>query len=77
MSEEEKGRYHRERELYMCDKAMSEAAGLSNIMIICGRVHSEAIARELRERGNEVEVTDLQEQDWCVDDWISHCLKNL
>jgi hypothetical protein len=77
LSEAEKSRYHCEREIYMCDKAMLEAAGLSSILIICGRLHSDAIACELRARGHEVEVTDVQNRGWYIEDWKDYCLNHL
>lgn len=76
-SEAEKTRCNREREEYMCTKALAEAGGEDSILIICGSAHAEAIAAKLRQLDHIVETVDLRDQTWYIEDWAEHCMRNL
>ena len=77
LPEAEKTRCNREREEYMCAKALAEAGGADSILIICGRTHAEAIAAKLRHLGHDVEPVDLRDQTWYVENWAEHSMRNL
>ena len=77
LSEAEINRCHREREEYMCTKAVAEAGDLDSILIICGRIHAEEIAAELGRLGHIVETVDLRSQSWYVENWVEHAMNNL
>lgn len=70
-------RCHREREKYMCQKALSEAGISKSILLICGRVHAAAMAKELGRQGHKVEIVDLLDQSWYVENWAEHCMYEL
>ena len=77
LSEAERTRCNREREEFMCTKALGEAGDADSILIICGRVHAEEIAAELQQLDHDVEQADLQNQAWYIEDWADHCMRNL
>jgi len=77
LSEAEINRCHREREEYMCTTAVAEAGGAENILIICGRVHADAMAARLGQLGHNVESMDLRDQSWYIENWAEHCMLNL
>lgn len=73
----EKDRGNREREEYMTNRVLDEAAHCESLLIICGSRHSEHLAGRLRALGHTAEVDDLQKRSWWVADWMSHILENL
>jgi|ERR1035437_10031379 hypothetical protein len=77
LSEVEKTRCNREREEYMCAKALAEAGDADSILIICGRAHTEVVAAILRQLDHNVEQVDLRDQPWYVENWAEHCMRNL
>jgi len=48
VSQEERTRFHQEREEYMFGKAVAEAAAAESIIVICGRYHAPALAKKFR-----------------------------
>jgi len=77
LSEAEKSRCHREREEFMCAKALTEAGDVDSILIICGRVHAGPMANILERFGHNVEIADLQGESWYIENWVEHCVHNL
>lgn len=75
--EAEISRCHREREKYMCEKALAEAGDSKGILLICGRTHAAPMAKEFERHGHNVEIVDLQDQSWYVENWAEHCMYNL
>lgn len=75
--EAEIARCHREREQYMCQKALAETGESKSILLICGRTHAGPMNRELERRGHSVEIIDLKDQSWYVENWAEHCTFNL
>jgi hypothetical protein len=45
------------------------------LIVICGRVHTEAIAAQLKGLRRTVEIIDLQDQEWYIEDWFGYMLK--
>ena len=70
----EKARCHREREEYMFERILAEAGDAESLLIICGRVHTAPLADRLREPGHSVDTTDLQEENWYIEDWEQHMI---
>lgn len=73
----EKARFNQEREEYMALRAIAEADSASSIMVICGSMHTAALAERFRAARHEVETMDLHEQEWYVHDWQDHMMYNL
>jgi len=61
----------------MCAKALAETGDADSILIICGRAHAEAIAAKLRQLDHNVELVDLRDQTWYIEDWAEHCMLNM
>jgi hypothetical protein len=72
VSQQERDRCNLEREQYMCEQAIVHAAQAHRILIICGRLHMNPIAAELGRQGHCVQTSDIQEQDWYVENWFDH-----
>ena len=70
-SAEQRARWHREREIYMLERVLAELQGADSILILCGREHSEALARLFREAGHHADTYDLLQESWYVEDWNS------
>jgi hypothetical protein len=77
VSADEKARGNREREDHMAIRTLTEAEGCDSVLLICGSMHSDALAKSFRTRGHSVEIDDLQRQDWYVEDWMNHVMHNL
>jgi len=73
-SEAEKARFDSAREADMYSRAVKQAANSASVLILCGRAHVAGLAQHFEAGGHEVETTDLQDQDWYVEDWAAHCL---
>jgi hypothetical protein len=67
---EQKARWHREREMYMFERVLAEVRDADSILIVCGREHSEALARLFREAGYCASTSDLLREPWYVEDWF-------
>lgn len=72
---DDRERWNREREEYMVTKAMAEAGDAESAIVICGRMHVQALAERFSEAGHTVETTDLQDQPWYVEDWQTHMMR--
>ena len=72
---EQKERFHQEREKYMFGRAVAESRGAENIMVICGRHHRSALAKEFREASHQVDEQDIQAEPWYVEDWMTHMMR--
>lgn len=77
LSETEIIRCHREREEFMCAKALTEAGNVDSILIICGRFHAEEIAANFGRLGHNVELLDLRNQSWYIENWAEHAMRKL
>ena len=63
-------RWHSEREQFMVEHLLGEQQDRCEpTLLICGRLHGERLAALLRDRGIEVEVTDLAHYGWFSDAW--------
>ncbi len=71
----EKDRCNREREAHMANRVHAEDGKADSVVVICGRVHADAIAEQLSRSGHSVEKLDLQDQGWYIEDWQAHMLK--
>lgn len=74
LSETEKARCHREREEYMVERILGEVGDAASILIICGRIHTAPLADRFRELDHSVETTDLQDENWYIEDWDQHMI---
>lgn len=74
LPEAEKARCHREREEYMVERILGEVGDAESILIICGRIHTTPFADRFRELGHSVETTDLQDENWYIEDWNQHMI---
>lgn len=77
MSADEKTRFNSEREEYLAAKAMAEARGAGNILMVCGSSHSKPLAELFRQSGYSVVITSIQQENWYVEDWQHHMMHNL
>lgn len=77
LPEAEKNRCNQEREEYMSNETIRGAGRAESILVICGRLHAESIAGHLRKLGHAVEITDLLDQGWYIEDWFDHIMRNL
>jgi hypothetical protein len=76
-TDEEKARGNDERENYMMDEILKQAQGAQNSLVICGRMHSDLFAERFRSLGHAIEIDDLQNKNWYVEDWQHHMMHNL
>ena len=67
-------RWNREREEFMIKRTIADAAGMENVMVICGRMHMQPLATRFSELGHTVETADVQDQSWYIEDWLEHIL---
>lgn len=65
-------RWNREREEYMGEKTIAEAGEAESVMLVCGWGHMQAFADRFENVGHTVEMTDLRNQPWYIDDWTEH-----
>lgn len=70
----EKTRCNQEREEHMSGRVLAESGSAASVLVICGRLHAEAIAARLIQPGHSVEIVDLQNQNWYIEDWLDHML---
>jgi hypothetical protein len=77
LSETEKAKGNREREQCMVEQVLTNAQDSDNILVICGSMHSDALADRFRTVGHSVEVDDLRKKSWYVEDWQDHMMHNL
>ncbi len=77
LPEAEKTSCNQEREEYMSNRVLAEAGEAESVLVICGRLHTEAVAAHLRKLGQAAEITDLRAQSWYVEDWFGHTMRNL
>jgi hypothetical protein len=73
----EKDRLNREREDFMRDSVHYGASGASTVLVICGHNHSESLANDFRSQGHAVEIDDLRNRNWYIEDWRTHMFDNL
>ena len=71
----DKAAFHREREAYMFERTIAEARGAESVIVVCGRNRVSALAARFRGSDCAVEVGDLQDEDWYVEDWITHMMR--
>lgn len=67
--------FNQQREDYMFEKAVAEAADAESIMVICGRYHSQALANKFRAAGHQVDEADIQGENWYIEDWMTHMMR--
>jgi hypothetical protein len=72
VSAEEQQRGNREREEYMAQKIHTLAGSAGSALLICGRSHGVPIASALEALGHTVEIADLLDSGWYVEDWATH-----
>jgi hypothetical protein len=70
---EQRTAWHREREGYMFDQVLQNAA-CERAAVLCGREHLEALAKRFQDSGHEVETYDLNREDWYIEDWLMHVI---
>ncbi len=58
----------------MIDRTIIEAGQAESVILICGRLHRNSIASELRRLEHIVEEIDLQNQSWYIENWMEHML---
>jgi hypothetical protein len=59
----------------MVAAVLAEAGIAESVLVICGRLHSEAIAAQLTGLGHAVEETDVQAESWYIEDWLGRMLE--
>ena len=69
LPETEKVRCHREREEHMFERILGEVGDAESHLIICGRIHTAPLTDRFHELGHSVETTDLQDENWYIEDW--------
>lgn len=74
LPESERARCHREREEHMFERILAEAGDAESIIIVCGRIHTAPLSNRFRGLGHSVETTDLQDEDWYIEDWQQHMI---
>ena len=77
LSEIEKTKGNRQREEYMANRVIAEARDSGHILVICGRMHSDSLAAIFRAGGHSVQIDDLLNQDWYIENWQNHIMHNL
>ena len=58
----------------MANRVNAEDGKADSVVVICGRVHADAIGEQLSKSGHSVVKLDLQDQDWYIEDWQGHML---
>ena len=72
---DKKAKFHAIREQHMVEAMLAGAQGADSVILICGREHSQALADRLIRADHTVEISDLSDQSWYVEDWQSHMLR--
>ena len=75
-SKAEKAKGNLEREEHMVKEILANAQDSANILVICGDRHSSALAQHFRALGSPVEIDDLRNKDWYVENWFDHMMYN-
>jgi hypothetical protein len=75
LSREQKDSFHSQREAYMFEKTTAEAHDAESALVICGYSHTPALAKRFREAGHDVAETDIRDETWYVEDWVSHMFR--
>lgn len=52
------------REEYMVRTALEKAGNARSVLILCGRIHADALAERFREAGHDVDTDDLLNYGW-------------
>jgi hypothetical protein len=58
----------------MVRSAVSGAGNSDTILILCGRDHTDSLAKRFHDLGHDVGTRDLNHEDWYVEDWLKHIL---
>jgi hypothetical protein len=69
---EEINRRHKIRESHMFDKTIKQAGSAESVLILCGRIHADALAQLFKEAGHTVETYDVNKEGWYIEDWAKH-----
>jgi hypothetical protein len=75
VSEEEKRRGNVEREEYMVQELLTAVGEAHSVLVICGRFHTAGIVSRLEPLGHIVEVQDILDQSWYVEDWQTQMMR--
>ena len=73
--QDQKTRFHQQREGYMFESVVEEAEDAESIIMICGRYHTPALASRFREAGHRVEEADIRGEPWYIEDWMEHMMR--
>ena len=68
-SPEEIAGWYRVREESMFQQTMANAGEAQSVLVICGRQHLEGLAKLFRNSSCTVEVLDLKNEPWYIEDW--------
>jgi len=71
----EMDRFNKLREDFMFRKFFVEAGGEESAIAICGRNHAATLAERFRSAHHTVEVADIQEEFWYVEDWQTQMMR--
>ena len=63
---------HKAREEYMFEKTIELVGGAENILILCGRIHTDALAQLFKKAGHTVATSDVNKEGWYIEDWAKH-----
>jgi len=74
-TDEQRTLFNQQREEYMFTKAVAEAGQVESIIVICGRFHASALATRFRVMGHQVEIADIQNESWYIEDWMSFMMR--
>lgn len=75
-TKEQKESWNSEREEHMVQRAISGAGSSESIVILCGRDHSDSLAERFRTLEHDVEISDLNEEEWYVENWLKHIFEH-
>jgi len=76
LTPEQKAQFHREREQDMYERMLAAVENENvTILVICGSDHAEPLAGRFRASGYHVEVGDLTEHNWYIEDWTTHMMR--
>ncbi len=65
-------RLHKTRERHIFDKTMKLAGGAESVLILCGRIHADALAQLFKGAGHTVDTSDVNKESWYIEDWPKH-----
>ena len=69
---DEINRRHKIREKHMLDKTIELAGGAESVLILCGRIHTDALAQLFKKAGHTVATSDVNKEGWYIEDWAKH-----